>query len=192
MSTTGVRLAMGFDAGRCALRAIAEAGNPFTHWGHSQRTGPSRRRLAYIIVALACVTPASLALAATSASAYKRINEACILRVNEPVPFGDGVFAYGGRVDCSSYGKVWTEGEVCAEVQNTVNGKWYKINGSCRQQGKVFREENEIFPIYHEGDCGVNYRTWDRGRAWHGGESGLGAEWGSQKEYESSSVNNCC
>ena len=83
------------------------------------------RRVAYCMLGVVCATPATLALAATPVSAYERINEHCILRAYEPIAFGEGNFTYAGEVDCRSYKDVWMEIEVCAEVQNTVNGQWY-------------------------------------------------------------------
>jgi hypothetical protein len=138
-------------------------------------------------VVLACALPATLALGASSAGAYVRINELCILRAFEPA--GGRDFVYVGAVDCSGYGNVWTSIEVCAEVQNTVSGQWYLINGSCVADGPTYRALNELGSS-HEGLCGVNYRTWDYGAAWHGGGGGPTGEWG-HAEYRSSPVKVC-
>lgn len=151
---------------------------------------PVRWRTACAVLAVACVAPATLALAATPASAYVRINEHCILRAYEPLPFGSGTFLYAGAVDCRGQGEYWTEVEVCAEVQNTVSGDWYKITGSCRIDGPHYLEYNEEAGE-HAGICGVNYRTWDRGEVWHGGRSKQEGSWGSAT-YRSSAVKDAC
>jgi hypothetical protein len=147
------------------------------------------RRTVYFAVVLACALPATLALGASSASAYVRINENCILRAFAPEGTGGGGFGYGGAVDCTGYGKVWSTIDLCAEVQNVETGKWYLINGSCHSKGPEFTALNELGEG-HEGLCGVNYRTWDYGAAWHGGGSGPTSEWG-HAEYRSSPVKVC-
>ena len=151
-----------------------------------------RRKVVYCAIGAVCALPTYLTLGAPTANAYKTINEHCILRVEQPNPFGDGVFEYGGAVDCTGYGAVWSSLEVCAEVQNTETGKWYTINGTCLVDSKpVFTSYNPITEL-HDGVCGVNYRTWDFGAVWHGTEaSGPTSEWGD-KEYTSSVVNNAC
>ncbi len=149
----------------------------------------NRRWLTRSVLSLTCLTAAISAVAPASASAYTRINERCILRVFAPEGTGGGGFGYGGAVDCSGYGNVWTTIDLCAEVQNTVTGKWYVINGSCGAQGPIYRALNEL-GSGHEGLCGVNYRTWDYGVAWHGGGGGPTTEWG-HAEYRSSAVKVC-
>lgn len=151
---------------------------------------PLQWRTVCAISAVVCAAPGTLALAATPASAYVRINEHCILRAYEPEPYGNGTFLYRGAVDCRGQGEFWAEVEVCAEVQNTVSGKWYKVTGSCNIAGPKFREYLEEAGE-HTGTCGVNYRTWDRGEVWHGGKSKQEGSWGSAT-YMSSAVKNVC
>jgi hypothetical protein len=169
------------------LRAADRLG---TTLAGSRQVRPARalaRRAVYFAVVLACTLPATLAVGAASASAYVRINEHCILRAFEPA--GGRDFVYAGAVDCSGYGNVWTSIEVCAEVQNVETGKWYVINGTCLSDGPTYRALNELGDG-HEGLCGVNYRTWDYGVAWHGGGGGPTSEWG-HAEYRSSPVKVC-
>ena len=158
----------------------------------SRKVRPGRafaRRTVCFAVAAAFTLPATLALGASSASAYVRINEDCILRAFAPEGTGGGGFGYGGAVDCTGFGKVWSTIDVCAEVQNTVSGEWFQIKGSCLSKGPEFTALNELGGG-HEGLCGVNYRTWDYGVAWHGGAGGHTGEWG-HAEYRSSPVKVC-
>jgi len=156
----------------------------------TRRTGAIRRRVTYIVLSVACVIPVALAVAAAPASAYERINEHCILRAYEPVADGYGDFSYTGEVDCREYKSVWMEIEVCAEVQNTESGKFYKISETCKAGGPFFTAFVEEGGV-HTGNCGVNYRTWDRGKVWHGSSGKREGEWGS-KEYRSSPITNYC
>lgn len=151
---------------------------------------PVRWRTLCGVLAVACIAPATLTFAAAPASAYVRITEHCILRAYEPLPFEDGEFQYAGAVDCRGQGEYWTEVEVCAEVQNTVSGLWYRITGSCQISGPSFREYNEDAGD-HDGICGVNYRTWDRGEVFHGDKAKREGSWGGAT-YMSSAVKNVC
>jgi hypothetical protein len=155
-----------------------------------RRRAVSRRRILSCAVVLACTLPASLALGASPAGAYVRINEHCILRVIAPMGAGAGKFVFGGNVDCTAYGNVWTSLEVCAEVQNTGSGQWFLINNSCAADGPTYRSLNELASVHEGALCGVNYRTWDYGVAWHGGGGGPTTEWG-HAEYRSSPVQIC-
>lgn len=143
--------------------------------GFPARRDEHRMRGARVIgcaVVVVCSCAATLALGVSSASAYERINEACILRAFAPSGAGSGKFVYGGAVDCSGYGNVWTSLEVCAEVQNTTTGTWYQIKNSCVADGPIYRALNELGSVHEGALCGVNYRTWDYGVAWHGGSHG--------------------
>lgn len=158
--------------------------------GHRKQR--AHRRAVICAAAALCAIYAPLALTTSSASAYKEINEHCILRVTAPEPQGNGTFKYGGAVDCTAYGDVWSYLDVCAEVQNTSNGKWYEISGSCVYDYEAQWEDDNRLSEYHTGDCGVNYRTIDYGSVWHGTKaSGPTTGWGEAKEV-SSSVNNTC
>jgi hypothetical protein len=170
------------------LAIIDRRRNGLTGSRSVRRTRARSWRAARCAVLLTCALPATLALGASAASAYVRINEHCLLRAFEPA--GGSNFIYAGAVDCSAYGNVWTSIEVCAEVQNTGNGVWYQISGSCRSDGPLYRALNELGAEHEGGICGVNYRTWDYGVAWHGGSGGHTSEWG-HAEYRSSAVKVC-
>lgn len=156
---------------------------------HRSCTGLRCGRVALFAAAIVCAMPATLALSATPASAYKRINEKCILRVYEPVSFGEPTMVYGGEVDCEANGPTWSEVEACLEVQNTVTGKWYVVTGTCK--ARLAYETFNPIELEHTGDCGVNYRTHDYGEAWHGGASKREGQWGSIVEEISSPIKDC-
>jgi hypothetical protein len=155
------------------------------------RTGFTRGRVAMFAAAIACAMPATLALSATPASAYKTINEKCILRVFEPenIFFGEPTMVYGGEVDCEANGSTWSEVEACLEVQNTETGKWYVVSGTCKH--RLAYETFNPIEGEHVGLCGVNYRAHSYGEVWHGGAAGREGEWGTARQETSSVFKDC-
>jgi hypothetical protein len=118
------------------------------------------RRTVCFAVVLACTLPATLALGASPASAYERIDSRCILRAYEPFWGGGESYVVSGEVDCSGYGFVESQLEVCSQVYNPTYNKWYTVKGSCVTtpvRYAVINEEEK----YETGVRGHVYRTWD-------------------------------
>jgi hypothetical protein len=112
--------------------------------------------------AVALALPLSIAIGVTAASAYERIDSRCILRAYEPFWGGGEQYVVSGEVDCSGYGFVESQLEVCSQVYNPTYNKWYTVTGSCVTTPYRYAEINEE-EKYETGVRGHVYRTWDWG-----------------------------
>ncbi|MGH2882970.1 MAG: hypothetical protein ACRDPA_09795, partial [Solirubrobacteraceae bacterium] len=131
-----------------------------------------------------CAASAAPLVGASSASAYVRIDSRCILRAFVPYTTGEpGTSGYtvSGAVDCTGYGNVWSEIQVCSQVAN--GSQWFTVSGSCYppsgQGGDTLAYTNyNSLALAEGGVCDHVYRSWDWGKVFYPTASNIYASGG--------------
>lgn len=104
-----------------------------------------------------------LVVGVATASAYTRIDNACILRAYQPFTSGTpGTPGYtvSGEVDCGSLPLAYENIEVCPQVYNN-NGNWY-FTGTCGYRTTNY-QTTDYLAVGEGGVCDHVYRSWDQG-----------------------------
>jgi hypothetical protein len=119
-----------------------------------------RFALSFLVVGLA-----GIAFGSASASAYVRIDSKCILRVTTPYYISsNGSFLSDGAVDCTGYGALHLQIQVCPQVFNPdVSPYWFTKNNDCVYSGTVYTDYAEDYKYVTDWAAGHQYRAWDWG-----------------------------